>query len=274
MLLILTQGCLKQENLMQHIRSHLMALLILNCLVLAPVFDLPAAASMLSYKPGSTPDLAEMHTIVYTNKIGSTPVNGGSIEISGQSIAVYGRADEVSERIMLLNGRLVKIKVYSDSTGRHLKGIVYFNNSRLSQDQRRARQNDIVFIEGGFASGKIESFTPSSILIDDHGVQRSIQLSLVRGIRSPYAYTLQIDLSPCSEYGVENTAGNSIESTAANNMLNNGRTQDKSECLYNVVNCSLHETMPPRTIASESIAHKNRCSTDDLDDLLDDIDNE
>lgn len=216
-------------------------------------FSLQAYASILYCKAGAAPGSSGMHTIIYTDKIGTMPIRGGSIEINGQSISVFGRTGEFGDRVELLNGQLVKTKLYSDKSGAHvsmhIKGIAYFTEGKLLQDQTRTPQKDIVFVEGGFIGGTIVSVTPSSVVVNEQGVQRSIPMETVHGIRSPRAYNLQLDMSP----------------------LNVSDSENGDQ--YNVTSCYLHETVPPRMISSQSIAHPAGTTDDDddLDEPLDDM---
>jgi hypothetical protein len=200
-----------------------------------------AVAAVLTYNVRPPLIAADMQTIIYTNKIGSVPVNDGCIEINGRAITVYGRPDQIGDRVVLLSGQLIKPILSNDSTGTHLGAIAYFTDGSLLQKQSRAHQNEIVFIEGGFVSGKIDSFTTDTVLINDHGSPRSVKLSKILAIRSPRVYNLQLDLS-------------------ANNV----------EHQYNITNSSLKETVPPQMISPQSIAGK-KSTDDDLGDIDDDM---
>jgi hypothetical protein len=218
---------------------------ILLTLAVCLTTGLQAVAAVLSYKIGPSSDDINIHSVIYTDKIGYTPIIGGSIAIDGRTITVFARPDEISERFMLLGGQLIKARISQHGNSMQLKAIAYFNSGKLLQDQSKTRQHDIVFIDGGFISGKIESFTISSLQINDHGQLRSVKLSDVLAIRSPYAYNLQMDLLADDTYSNTDT-----------------------EYRYNVANCSLRNTIPAQAISSQSIAHPAGTGDDDLDDDL------
>lgn len=219
------------------------ALIVLVSIIFCLSICSPALAAILTYNVGptltGTVTQADMHTVIYTDKVGSTPINGGSIEINGCAITVYERPDEASNRVVLLSGQLINPTLSNDSKGAHLNAIAYFTDGSLLQKLLRAHQNEIVFIEGGFVSGKIDSFTTGAVLINDHGSPRSVKLSNVLAIRSPRIYNLQLDLS-------------------ANN----------AEHQYNIISSSLKETVPSQMISSQSITGKTSVD-DDLDDIED-----
>lgn len=206
-----------------------------------------ALASMLTYKTGTTPFNGEIQTVSRMDKIGSIPVSNGMLEINGRSISVSGSVAQFGEPAQLLSGQLVNTTFFLDKAGAHIKGIAYFTEGKLLGNQVLSRQRDIVFIEGGFIGGKIISITAHEITVDDQGSNRSIALNKVLGIRSPRAYMIRLDMT-----------------TLNTNDSNNGLQ-------YDLTDCSLRESVPPRMISSQSIAPRSELLDDEIENLPDDM---